>query len=315
MRKEVRRTINFIGLGLILYEMILYGVVIGHMLYMQLRAEVLAVLFNRSSRLFFNESYFDEATNMCLATLLGVYFLWLFFDDRLPIERLFVKGEKKMTVAAFFAMVCVFVCAQPMFGLIADGLESLLNPIGFSLESSVESASGDATTLSMFLYACVFAPVIEELVYRGFVMRSLEKYGKVFAIVTSAILFGAMHGNLPQAVFAAAGGLVLGYAAMEYSIVWSILLHFTNNCILGEVYGWVTKWMSEPVQEVLFYSVFGGLALIGAIVLIVKAKKIVGYLYAHAPAKKMYLYAFTTISMLFFLLFQVYAAISILDRI
>lgn len=81
-------------------------------------------------------------------------------------------------------------------------LERGLNIIGFSLMSSMEEASMNEETFFMLLYAAVIAPVSEELVYRGFVMSSIKKYGKVFAIVVSSVLFGVMHGNLPQALFA-----------------------------------------------------------------------------------------------------------------
>ena len=44
-----------------------------------------------------------------------------------------------------------------------------------------------------------------------------------------------MHGNFAQIPFALAAGLILGYIAMEYSIWHSLLLHISNNLILGDV--------------------------------------------------------------------------------
>lgn len=71
---------------------------------------------------------------------------------------------------------------------------------------------------------------------RGFLMRRFEKYGKGFAVIVSAVLFGVMHGNPLQIVMNAVG-LILGYIAIEYSIKWSIILHIANNFILGDVIG------------------------------------------------------------------------------
>ena len=114
-------------------------------------------------------------------------------------------------------------------------MQVLLNAIGYSAEASIESATALSDTFSMFLYAGLFAPVVEELIFRGFVMQSLKPYGKKFAIISSAILFGLFHGNLFQSPYAFLVGLVLGYAAMEHSIGWAMLLHMINNLVLVDM--------------------------------------------------------------------------------
>ena len=89
------------------------------------------------------------------------------------------------------------------------------------------------SSLFFILYVAVVAPVVEELLFRGAVLRSFQPFGKRFAIVFSALLFGLFHGNLIQIPFAFLTGLVLGYTAVEYSIVWAMLLHFINNGIFS----------------------------------------------------------------------------------
>lgn len=114
-------------------------------------------------------------------------------------------------------------------------LEILLNAINLSAEASIQSATAQPDTFSMFLYVGVFAPIFEELIFRGFAMQCLKPFGKKFAILGSAILFGLFHGNLFQSPYAILVGLVLGYAAMEYSIGWAMLLHMINNLVLGDM--------------------------------------------------------------------------------
>ena len=77
------------------------------------------------------------------------------------------------------------------------------------------------------------APVTEELLFRGAVLRSLQPYGKRFAIFCSALLFGLVHQNLTQTPFAFGFGLLAGYVAVEYSILWSMSLHILNNAVLA----------------------------------------------------------------------------------
>ena len=77
------------------------------------------------------------------------------------------------------------------------------------------------------------APVTEELLFRGGRLRSLQPYGKRFAIFCSALLFGLVHQNLTQTPFAFGFGLLAGYVAVEYSILWSMSLHILNNAVLA----------------------------------------------------------------------------------
>ncbi|MDY5342449.1 lysostaphin resistance A-like protein [Faecousia sp.] len=113
-------------------------------------------------------------------------------------------------------------------------LQSLLSPAMEFFRTKSKVVSGTAeTTVSLALYTAVAAPVTEELLFRGAVLRSLQPYGKRFAIFCSALLFGLVHKNLTQTPFAFGFGLLAGYVAMEYSILWSMSLHILNNAVLA----------------------------------------------------------------------------------
>lgn len=116
-------------------------------------------------------------------------------------------------------------------------LQSLLSPAMEFFRTKSKVVSGTAeTSVSLALYTAVAAPVTEELLFRGAVLRSLQPYGKRFAIFCSALLFGLVHQNLTQTPFAFGFGLLAGYVAMEYSILWSMSLHILNNAVLA--LGW-----------------------------------------------------------------------------
>ena len=113
-------------------------------------------------------------------------------------------------------------------------LQSLLSPAMEFFRTKSRVVSGTAeTTVSLALYTAVAAPVTEELLFRGAVLRSLQPYGKRFAIFCSALLFGLVHQNLTQTPFAFGFGLLAGYVAVEYSILWSMSLHVLNNAVLA----------------------------------------------------------------------------------
>lgn len=82
------------------------------------------------------------------------------------------------------------------------------------------------------IYICICAPIFEEVFYRRIILGSLRRYGDTFAIVISAILFGAMHGNFSQFFYAFTLGLIYGYIVIRSnSIIPAILLHALNNAI------------------------------------------------------------------------------------
>ena len=153
-------------------------------------------------------------------------------------------------------LLCIFLSGQLVFQLVAIVEELILNRFGLSLLESIEMASAGSDSFSMFLYMGLAAPVVEEILFRGVLMRGLEPYGRRFAIVASSILFGAFHGNLVQSPYAFAVGLVLGYTAMEYSIGWAMVLHMVNNLVLGDSLQRLTASWPMGAADLMFWCIY-----------------------------------------------------------
>lgn len=104
----------------------------------------------------------------------------------------------------------------------------------FGIENSVNMSENVTNPLEIIL--CIVSTAIvpafaEEFAFRGIFMGTLRKFGDTFAIITSAIVFGAMHRNISQIPFAFLLGLVLAYVDCKTnSIIPSIIIHFLNNC-------------------------------------------------------------------------------------
>lgn len=152
-----------------------------------------------------------------------------------------------------------------------------------------------ASAWIVFIQVAVFAPICEELWFRGLIMESLRPYGNGFAIFISAILFGVTHGNFAQFFYAATLGIILGYLAVSTnSIVTTTIVHALFNSIAGvmtlltanpEVQEYViaaSKGQSAPVTApVVMYIVWMALVvillLVGVIMAIFKLVKIKRY--------------------------------------
>ena len=84
---------------------------------------------------------------------------------------------------------------------------------------------------STFLLAAIFAPIFEEWLCRGMVLRGLlTKMKPGWAIVVSALFFAIIHMNPWQALNAFIIGVVMGYIYYKTGSLWlTMLIHFVNN--------------------------------------------------------------------------------------
>lgn len=205
----------------------------------------------------------------------GIPLLFLFFKK--VKQKKLTDVNKAMKRADFFILLCCFMSTQIIFYTIGFGTEKVFNLFGYSIKSSIEAAGSTSTTISMFLYSSILGPIAEEIIFRGFVMRGLERHGKKFAIIVSALLFGAYHGNLIQGLFAFAVGLVLGYVAMEYSLKWAIVLHITNNFIFGDLLSYAVAGLNTSIQTLINLSMEGLFGIGTLVIFIVKRKEIAAY--------------------------------------
>lgn len=84
------------------------------------------------------------------------------------------------------------------------------------------------------LSIAVIAPIVEELLFRGAIMNHLQEqgYSPHKSIVVSAIVFGLIHINPAQVIFAFLMGLVLGWIVWRTgSLIPVIAGHALNNTI------------------------------------------------------------------------------------
>ncbi len=75
------------------------------------------------------------------------------------------------------------------------------------------------------------APLIEELFFRGLLLRSLERrWGTTVALIGSSVVFGVTHFELPQLPALVAFGFVLAWLAVRYDRLGpGIAAHFAFN--------------------------------------------------------------------------------------
>lgn len=314
IKKQVKKDVNKVALGIIIYTIILSCVIfcsiIGEIIIYGIQNPETMNMSEEEMEPFFNQ-ILEKGTSPIIGGILGTLFLTLFFRKELTYKEIFYS-KKQMSLKSFVKLLCVFLGIQFVVNLGISGIETIFNAFGYTTCASIETATGQSTTISMFIYISIVGPIIEEVIYRGFIMRKLESHGKVFAIVISSIIFGFMHQNIYQNFFGIFIGFIFSYIAMEYGIKWSILFHIINNCVLGELYYRVTSFLPIEISETIF-GIFLIIMFIGAIYVIIKNKNnIKKYIEDNKITEHKLKYALTSIGLI---LYMAYCTISSFQEI
>ncbi|MBR5885446.1 MAG: CPBP family intramembrane metalloprotease [Alistipes sp.] len=109
-------------------------------------------------------------------------------------------------------------------------VQVVIEPISLYLPVS-ESVAGQG--FWAIVTALFFAPIFEELIFRGLILESLlRRHRRLFSVIVSSLLFAIVHFQ-PSVVFSAfVSGLILGTIYLHTNSIFStIILHSINNAI------------------------------------------------------------------------------------
>ena len=138
-------------------------------------------------------------------------------------------------------------------GFCTEPLVSLLPPMPDFLKEALTNLTTGNIWLN-FLMVSIFAPIFEEWLCRGMVLRGLlaNKIRPAVAIPVSALFFAVIHLNPWQALPAFIMGCLFGYVYYKTgSLKLTMLMHFANNT-LALVVGHIDSLKDmESWQEVI----------------------------------------------------------------
>lgn len=265
-RREVRHVCNVLGWALAFFSVMT--------VFVSVILEVAGNLWADSNALgkflnwMVNAAWYEDggSTLVIYALVLPFMFLILRF---VPAQR-----AEKTKISLLQFCIC-FIMAQ--------GFGTIFNLLGNVLNDTVAATSGgDASAMNpvnemldslspmMVLYVGFLGPIIEEYIFRWKLLNRLRRFGDKAAITYTALMFGLMHGNVTQFLYAAVIGVVLGYVAVRTGRMrYNCLLHILINC-------WSLVMAGIGTQEnllslfITFLMVgFMGCAVIGAFILLI----------------------------------------------
>lgn len=179
---------------------------------------------------------------------LFLYFRWA------EVSRSYVRSRPWATL---------FWCALAATGAIipSEFVQELMPPLPNIVEEEFDMILRDRWG---YFAVGLLAPVCEELVFRGAILRALLRWTPRhwLAIAISALLFALIHANPAQMPHAFLVGLLLGWLYYRTdSIVPGIVYHWVNNSIAYVVYN------LYPNPEMKLLDLFGSQRTVVAAVL------------------------------------------------
>ena len=160
---------------------------------------------------------------ICLTILVYLIKRW---GDETTLDCLPIKWvELKWIVLAYLAnlvLVVGFILFMTVLGKVHDNTSSL------SFFQHLETR-GFLYTFLFWLSTAFTQPLLEEMLFRGIILGTLEKYSPIFAVFLSAVLFGFAHDGemLSQHLVS---GIVLGILYIKRRNLYScVVVHGLMN--------------------------------------------------------------------------------------
>lgn len=203
-------------------------------------------IMNSSMDWFYKYALYFTALR-CLI-IIPIYFIMMRKEKKREIsDGTYVRYEK-INKAWFLVIIPlgIFACIgfNYLVTMIADLAQSFINYIidSFSLDIEYDIYEAFNETSSIIysggivmqvLATCVGAPLAEELLFRGLIHKRLRKILNVApAMIISSLLFGIIHGNIIQIIYASLIGLICAYVYEKFKTIWApIILHASANTL------------------------------------------------------------------------------------
>ena len=162
-------------------------------------------------------------SSSAIAPVLTIFYLWL----RTKCLPKFVLNREAL-LTAISGMVLVFIV-------------SLLYVMIFKYNTFVKnllSSPGNYKEINIFLFV-IWGPLLEEVLFRGYILNLLKSYGKITALLITSILFATLHllfagfsidlYLLVESIFLVIYAMIYGVCYLNGGIVSAILAHVFCN--------------------------------------------------------------------------------------
>ena len=160
----------------------------------------------------------------------------------------------KPVVLIVLILICLYLVLCGMFAIADKTLPSVMQKYYYLMKLS----SIGTNMLVTIVYGYMLGPVAEELAFRGLIFCMLEKakLHYMLVILIQGLLFGIMHMNPVQSVYAFLIGTVFGYLRYKYkTVILSIGSHIVFNILGTSVEIFLEEKGFSDMQRLIFAAV------------------------------------------------------------
>ena len=270
----MKKTAQLIGYAMLLYFGVMFAVEFTIVIAAEIIVMVPAIISGGdmdSALGFIQDGWFLMITSVISSYAAAPVSAWLLL--RKKPDGSFSKS--RLSAGKVLMCGCVSMAALYLFGYLSQGIlwlvSKLFNTSADQL-NAVNQLSNQFTMLQYILMVCVCAPIVEELFFRGFIIKKMLVHGELAAITVSAFVFGLVHGTLSQIPYALVLGVVLGYIYIRFGNIYlNIGLHMFLN-FMGGVFGMLI--IDIPYADYIDIGISLLFIAAAVVILIVKRKDI-----------------------------------------
>lgn len=203
----------------ILYPIGMYYLVSGFVFF------ALNILFGEAQEIYMIKQLISSG-----ATIPFLVALWK--QDRYTEQV--VYGRQTVNPGEFVLQMVLSAVAAVAFGVALNNFIAMtpLVDVSTGFQNANENFFAGEILIEI-LASCVVVPIAEELLFRGIVLRRVTMMlGETMGIVCSAVLFGAIHFNLVQFIYAGIlGGLFAVIVVKTRKVTLTVIGHAAANLI------------------------------------------------------------------------------------
>ena len=175
-------------------------------------------------------------TLMVVATLVSTVFsvpaYWIIWGRKKTAQDKQYFREKVLRLKPF-AMIIIASCGLYYLAILIAAVIAVVSPETMNYYNEMmDTALGGSQMLAM-LAAVILAPVNEECIMRGLILKNLQRFFTTpVVVIIQAVLFGIFHANCVQGLYVLPVGAALGYVAVKTrSVMPSIFMHLFYNML------------------------------------------------------------------------------------
>ena len=267
-KKELRKVSCFLGGAVILYLVVQ---ILMSFILMKTNLPSGTTLYS----LYESNAAFSYAVNILFISILAVA---VPFGLVALINKSKYKTPIVPTKPLKFNEALIWICFGMGLCIIANAgtsyLVAFLKNVGVTLTQGETATPNSIFDCVLDIIGIAIVPAIcEEFAMRCCSLGLLKNYGKAFGVVAVSVVFGLLHGNVIQFIFAFLVGLVLAYITIKTeSIIPAMCIHALNNgmsAISDTVNYFAGKEVNITVALFIFWLVVG---IAAAIYLAIKRK-------------------------------------------